>query len=59
MIEIGPKAELTEILRSLFQLLHLFELAKSHWKDSHMDALNRYCRIGFGIDKDEPLFLYQ
>ena len=62
MIEIDIKSELIEILRQLFEvtkLLNISKLGRNYSKDSHVDTLNRYCQIGFGIKQDEPIFLHQ
>ena len=53
------KSELIEILRRLFKLLHLVELAPNKWNDYHFDELDRYCKIGFRLDRDDPLVLFE
>ena len=53
------KSELIEILRHLFKLLLFVELAPDQWNDYHLNELERYCKIGFGIDQDDPLVLFE
>ena len=59
MLDRIRKSELIEILRHLFQLLHLVELAPNQWNDYHFDELDRYCKIGFGLDRNDPLVLFE
>ena len=53
------KSELLEILFHLFKLLRLVEIAPDQWNDYHLNELERYCKIGFGIDQDDPLVLFE
>ena len=59
IMDIIWKSELISILRVLFKLLQFFQFEGNPDDDQHLDELERYCKIGFGIDQDDPTILFE